>query len=121
MDAAQRLALIRARAKTTASHGSYSPIGLFGASHPGVTQPRHKQGYVRRPPGPPRSFNKQAAFDLANAHRPEWVSVPKKRKKIGCSIKRTKKISPLTKIAEAWEDQETFAPTPISCREDRTG
>jgi hypothetical protein len=51
-------------------------------------------------------YNKQFEADLA-ADIPAWARQEDERQ-VYCSVKRTKKVSPLTVIAEKWEDPETF-------------
>jgi hypothetical protein len=45
-----------------------------------------------------------------NAHTPMFIRTPDKPRADPCRILRKERVSPLTIIAEKWEDRETFRP-----------
>jgi len=110
MDAQTRLELIRERLRKPATSVS-KPVGLFSASHPELPRPKPRRlGIFRNPNARDMSHGYFPADIVADI--PKWVRQADKRE-VRCSVRRTKKVSPLTVIAEKWEDSETFKPQGI--------
>lgn len=116
MDAKERLALIRARLGHTVAATYSPPVGLHCAATGAPPLPRKraarfneyipKKGHahcIRLEPEPPRTLSERL--------------MPSQRIKVRvreCYLEepQTRGVSPLTKIAKAWEDPETFRPIP---------
>lgn len=114
MDAAQRLALIRAKLKGSELQTAKPPKGLYCAANNLPPTPVKRLGRSPLEGAVSRSFGvgDRGLVHLDDA--PKWVRDCDKPEVQPCRTKRIKKPSPLTKIAEAWEDTETFRPISVS-------
>lgn len=111
MDAAERLELIRNRLKGPAIGPRNAPTGLFRATHPDAPRIEVRKPFARLLNPSQRNWNVAGDYCPTSDNRPPWVYRPDMPKPRLCAVKRTKRVSPLIKIAKAWKDQETFAPT----------
>lgn len=109
MSPAERLAVIRAKARNRGLGVAPVPTGIHRATNPELpARPKHPYSPPNITPSGPRYtlfgkiVNPAPAFD--------WVKTPDPKPEKPCRIKRTLKVSPLTVIAKKWEDPETFRP-----------
>jgi hypothetical protein len=92
--------------------GSYvAPAGQFCAANKVQPLPRKRMGMGLLDGASGNDFGvSDRGYSPQVADKVGWLITPPKKKPKHVSVKRTKKVSPLTKIAQAWEDPETFRP-----------
>ena len=102
MNAAERLAMIRARVKKPAP-AIPRPVGLNRAANPDAHTPIARKPYVRFLNPANHNWYVGGVYCPTSDNRPPWVYQPDKPNRVQCGVKRTKRINHLTKIAEKWK------------------
>lgn len=101
MNAAERLAMIRARLQKPAL-AIPRPVGLNRAANPDAPMPVVRKPYVRFLNPSNHNWHVGGEYCPTSDNRPPWVYQPDKSKRIQCAQKRTARKHHLTQIAEKW-------------------